>query len=549
MTFLLNKARCAYYTNFVSENCLNQRKLFSACKSLLNLSKCANLPLHSNPSQLANDFGKFFRDKINSIRLEIARQCCSSGIGDSHLALYAPSFFFSEFRLLSETEVLELIKSSTKTTCSLDPIPTKLFTECLDVLLTPITKLINLSLESGCFPLLWKRALVKPLLKKDGLDPIFKNYRPVSNLAYASKLVETVVAKQLQRYLFNNDLFPILQSAYRPNHSTETALLKVTNDILLNMNDQRVTLLLLLDLSAAFDTVDHDTLLHRLQFTFGVTGKVLSWFSSYLSGRSQQIAINDTLSAEFELHCGVPQGSCLGPLLFTLYSSKLFEIIKHHFPTVHCYADDTQVYISFCPNDSLDQLNAAELLESCIDDIRAWMLHDNLKLNDEKTELLIIGTPQQLDKVVITHIRVGNTNIYPVPVARNLGSWFDANISMTDHISKICSSSFYYLYNLRRIRKYLSNKSTESLVHAFISSRLDYCNSLSYGLPNYSLIKLQRVQNACARLIFDFTPTYISNISNLESIEEKFLKLGGKQRPIVLWCNEPKNHNILTSVT
>ena len=142
------------------------------------------------------------------------------------------------------------------------------------------------------------------------------------------------------------------------------------------------------------------------------------------------------------------------------------------------------------------------LLESCIDDIRAWMLHDNLKLNDDKTELLIIGTPQQLDKVVITHIRVGNTNIYPVPVARNLGSWFDANISMTDHISKICSSSFYYLYNLRRIRKYLSNKSTESLVHAFISSRLDYCNSLLYGLPNCSLIKLQRVQNACAQLIF-----------------------------------------------
>ena len=169
----------------------------------------------------------------------------------------------------------------------------------------------------------------------------------MSNLAYASKLVETVVAKQLQHYLFSNDLFPVLQSAYRPNHSTETALLKVTNDILLNMNvnDQRVTLLFLLDLSAAFDTVDHDTLMHRLQFTSSINGKVLSWFSSYLSGRSQQIAINETLSTEFEWYCVVPQGSSLGPLLFTLYLSKLFEIIKHHFLTVHCYADDTQVYI------------------------------------------------------------------------------------------------------------------------------------------------------------------------------------------------------------
>ena len=148
----------------------------------------------------------------------------------------------------------------------------------------------------------------------EGLDPIFKNYRPGSNLAYASKLVETAVAKQLQHYFFSNDLFPVLQSAYRPKHSIETALLKVTNDILLKMNYQRVTLLLLLDLNADFGTVDHDTLLHQLQFTFGINGKVLSWFSFYLSGRSQQIAFNETLAAEFELQCGVPQASCLGPL-------------------------------------------------------------------------------------------------------------------------------------------------------------------------------------------------------------------------------------------
>lgn len=102
------------------------------------------------------------------------------------------------------------------------------------------------------------------------------------------------------------------------------------------------------------------------------------------------------------------------------------------------------------------------------------MLHDNLKLNDEKTELLIIGTPQELEKVVISHIREGNTNIHPVPVARKLDSWLDASLSMTEHISKICSSaSFYYLNNIRRIRKYLSNKSAESLIHAFISIRLD----------------------------------------------------------------------------
>lgn len=140
VTFHMNKARCAYYTNFVNENCLNKRKQFTACKKLFNLSKCASRPLHSDPNQLENDFGKFFCEKINSIRLAIAPQGSTSDVSKSHFTLNDPSF--SEFRLLSEIEVHELIKPSTKTTCSLDPIPIKLFTECLDVLLTGYFPLI-----------------------------------------------------------------------------------------------------------------------------------------------------------------------------------------------------------------------------------------------------------------------------------------------------------------------------------------------------------------------------------------------------------------------
>ena len=145
-------------------------------------------------------------------------------------------------------------------------------------------------------------------------------------------------------------------------------------------------------------------------------------------------------------------------------------------------------------------------MEDCIRDIRSWVLNNNLKLNDDKTEFLIIGTPQQLEKLDNISIRVGDSDIHPVPIARNLGSWFDSRLSMAPHIkkskSKICASSFYCIYNIRRIRKYLSQQSTETLVHAFITSRLDYCNGLLYGLPDCLLNKLQRVQNACAGLIF-----------------------------------------------
>ena len=294
----------------------------------------------------------------------------------------------------------------------------------------------------------------------------------------------------------------MFQSAYRQNHSTETALLKGMNDILLNMNNQCVTLPILLDLSAAFDTVNHDTMLRRLEYSFGIQGKALSWFASYLSGRTQRIMINESLSKPFKLECGVPQGSCLGPLLFTLYTSGLFEIIKYHLLMIHCYVDHSQVYISFSPNDRAEQLAVVRNMEDCIRDIRFWMLNNDLKFNDDKTGFLIIGSSQQLDKLDNINIRVGDSEIHPVPLARNLGCWFDSRLSMASHITKLCASSFYYIYNIRRIRKYLSRQLTEVLVHAFITSRLDYCNGLLYGLPDCLLNKLQRVQNACARLIF-----------------------------------------------
>ena len=159
------------------------------------------------------------------------------------------------------------------------------------------------------------------------------------------------------------------------------------NDILLNMNKQHVTLLVLLDLSAAFDTVDHNVLLSRLYSKFGVSGTALEWFSSYLSGRFQRVMVQGNLSQNLNVDFVVPQGSCLGPWLFRIYASKLFDVIKAHLPTVHCYADDTQLYVSFSPNKSTWQFEAVTAIQHCVDDIRNWMTNDKLLLNDDKTEL------------------------------------------------------------------------------------------------------------------------------------------------------------------
>ena len=228
----------------------------------------------------------------------------------------------TSFTLLTEHEVRKLIEAMPKKTCALNPMPTPFLVACIDTLLPVLTKIINLSLQNGIFVDQWKCASVHPLLKKLGLEPIFQNFRPVSNLQDISKLTEKAVIIQTNGQMVTHNIYPELQSSYHEHHSTETALLKVMNDVLLKWNSQHVTLLILLDLSAAFDTVDHSILFDRLTKIVGLQGKVHDWFRSYLSGRSQRVVIDESMSKEFSLDCGVPQGSCLGPLLFVIYTSS-----------------------------------------------------------------------------------------------------------------------------------------------------------------------------------------------------------------------------------
>ena len=325
-----------------------------------------------------------------------------------------------------------------------------------------------------------------------------------------SKITERAASIQVVNHLTLHHLFPGTQSAYRKHHSTETALLKVTNDILLSMNRQHVSLLVLLDLSSAFDTVDHTILLNRLQSHFGICGSSLSWFESYLSCRTQFVSIKGYNSSNIPVQHGVPQGSCLGPLLFSLYTSPLFDLIRSHLPDMHCYADDTQVYLSFKPGSISSEESAFSAIQSCISAIRSWLLTNKLLINT-KTEFLIIGTRQQLSKVQTDSISVGESRISSSKEVRNLGTWLDNTLSMSTQVSKVASSCFYYIYNIRRVRKYLSREVCETLVNSLITSRLDYCNRLLYGFPSSLLARLQRVQNSAARLIYNVSRTFSSS--------------------------------------
>ena len=315
-----------------------------------------------------------------------------------------------------------------------------------------------------------------------------------------SKLIERVVDARFEKHLRLNKLHTKWQSAYKKFHSTETALLRVANDILLDIDNQKCVLLVLLDLSAAFDTIDHETLMDRLSSLFGVKAKALSWFRSYLYGRTQSVHIGKSKSEKCSLKYGVPQGSILGPKQFISYTSPLADFVKGKNLKLHLYADDTQIYLAFEPTENSKNKSMKDL-EACISQIREWMATNFLKLNDDKTEFLIIGNNQKLRKIPTPMLHIGGSEIKPVDSARNIGAIFDSTMSMEKHVDSICKSAWYHLRRIGSIRKYLDMPSTKTLVHAFITSKLDNLNSLLYGLPDKLINRLQRIQNAAARLV------------------------------------------------
>ena len=470
----------------------------SLINDILHNKKTSKLPDHKSSQQLAEDFSLFFMCKIQKIR-DSFPVIPSAEKNQAYATCH-----WDAFTLATESDISQIISKTPSPTCLLDPMPTSMIKQLLDPLLPTITSIVNASLSYGVVPDSFKSAVVTPLLKKPGLDPnVLKNYRPVSNLSYLSKVLERVVAKQLTDHMSQNNLHESRQAAYKRFHSTETTLLKVHNDIMWTMERKGITILVLLDLSAAFDVIDHNVLFTRMELLLGIRGMPLQWFKSYLAARTQRVHIDGSFSSPQDLSFGVPQGSCLGPQLFLVYMLPLGNIIRKHDMELQMYADDTQIYVSICPVTPCGVVQAVSKIEVCITEVHKWMMANFLKLNAEKTEVLLIGFHAQLAKIDLSSMNIAGVNvtIKSDPI-RNLGVMFDTGMTMSAQVASVLKSANYHLVNIGRARRLLTEDTTKTAIHSLVTSRFDYCNSLLVGISQKLQKKLQNVQRTSARLIF-----------------------------------------------
>lgn len=405
-----------------------------------------------------------------------------------------PIFFLNQ---LSECDVKKNILAITSNSVGSDSISRKMIIPLLDILTPVLTSIFNTSISTCTFPSIWKDAEIVPLPKKTNPTSL-SEYRPISILPFLSKALERLVHQQLSSFLVKHRLLNPMQSGFRPGHSTTTALVKITDDIRSNMDNQRLTVLTLLDFSNAFNTVDFDILCDILR-SLNISPEVADWFLSYLQGRRQRVKLNDSYSNWSTVNTGVPQGGVLSPLLFSIFINSLCNVITSFY---HLYADDLQIYSHSTVH------NLSQCVSRINNDLLAigkWSKAYGLHINPNKSKAIIIGSSKLLCRIDKSELPPVTFNGFTIPYSenvRNLGVIFDQHLSWGPQICEISRRLFASVGSLRRLRNLLPIPTKIALAHSLLLPILDYADTCYLDITEEQLNKLERIQNLCIRFIF-----------------------------------------------
>lgn len=404
-----------------------------------------------------------------------------------------------ELHEVTEPDVIKVSKSIKSMSVGVDGLNIFVIKTLMGRISSILTHIINVSFEHSIFPERWKKAIIKPIPKVPvPITP--SDYRPISILPALSKIIEKLVNIQIVSYLTMHSLLDPYQSAYKKNHSTQTALLKLTEDIYDCIDDSEITLLVLLDFSKAFDTVNHKLLLAKLKI-LGFQDRTCDWISSYLTGRSQRVETENESSEWADILNGVPQGSILGPLLFTILISDMRVTIWNG--SYITYADDTNLYWESDIENVNDTLKTAGDVLSKV----AKYCSDNcLRLSEGKCKYIFLGTRpgiKKLNTMNLIDLPINNIPLERVSDAKVLGVNINEVLSWVKQVNSLISKAMSNFFQMSRYKRFLNKQAKITLCESIVLSQFNYCDIVYSNMDIYLKNKIQKVQNWCVKFIFN----------------------------------------------
>ena len=457
-------------------------------KTAINSVKLSDGHYVTNPKEIANAFNNYFVNVGKEVQNEIGHEEKSAL---DYLTEIDDRFEFNEVSIQKVTDLLTKLPKGKG--CGPDDISAEFIHEILPNIVAPIHHIVNLSLKTGDVPHQWTISKVTPIHKKGNREEM-GNYRPISLMSVLAKVIEKIVFEQTYEYVKSKNILFENQSGFRPQHSTYTAVLNLTEDVLQNIDEGLVTGMIMLDLKKAFDSIVHKILLDKLYF-IGIRGTALNWFKSYLSTRTQYVYMNGAQSGYASVNCGIPQGSVLGPLLFSIYINDIGNVIKKS--KVSLYADDTCIY-----NSSKNVSDVKTILENDLKAVSKWLACNKLKLNITKCEFLLVGTRNRIQKIdKDLTVSVNGELLKRVNSTKYLGIVMDEFLDWGAHIRHMKSKIAKCVYLLKRIRTYISQNDALVLYKTLIQCHLDYCDGVWSNTGKGYIEQLSLLQKRALKIV------------------------------------------------